>query len=431
MILKILFTKFVFLIVLCCGFARADDLSFSTPIKKVRFAAFGDYGSNDSNEARVTRLVKSWNPDFIITLGDNNYDGGGADTIDANIGKYYHGYIGNYMGKYGVGSKTNRFFPSLGNHDWESEGAKPYLNYFTLPNNERYYDFTWGALHFFCIDSDPHEPHGISKNSRQGKWLKSALASSSSKFKLVYFHHSPYSSGKHGSHSELQWPFKNWGADVILSGHDHSYERLNKNGTHYIIVGTGGRSLHSIGSRIQGSKVRYDQNYGALLGTLDGDVLTLEFYSLTNSSKLIDRVVIEASDAITSSPLGDPSSALSRLQLGIEKLNEVQLELRNSSNQAILTTKKIGILLSKINPSLDKDPANCTLDLTTSIEKFNSLVETLNAHRCSLINKRKCLDDNILDSFLPKINESILEIQTISQIDLNNDFIADACLSSD
>src|SRR6185436_7178400 len=104
-------------------------------------------------------------PEFIITNGDNNYTLGAASTIDPNIGQYYHDFIGNYVGSYGAGSPTNRFWPSLGNHDWYSPTGNPpmptpYLNYFTLPNNERYYTFERGPVAFFSVDSDSNEPDG-------------------------------------------------------------------------------------------------------------------------------------------------------------------------------------------------------------------------------------------------------------------------------
>src|SRR5690349_14171177 len=67
------------------------------------FAAIGDYGAANSNELAVANLIKSWNPDFIITLGDNNYPDGAASTIDSRIGQYFHGYIAPYTGTYGGG----------------------------------------------------------------------------------------------------------------------------------------------------------------------------------------------------------------------------------------------------------------------------------------------------------------------------------------
>jgi tartrate-resistant acid phosphatase type 5 len=69
---------------------------------QVRFAAIGDYGLAGNNELAVANLVKSWNPDFIVTLGDNNYPLGADSTIDQNIGQYYHDYIYPYKGNYGT-----------------------------------------------------------------------------------------------------------------------------------------------------------------------------------------------------------------------------------------------------------------------------------------------------------------------------------------
>ena len=127
-----------------------------------------DFGSNDANEQDVANLVKSWNPDFIVTVGDNNYPDGEAATIDANVGKYYHEFIHPYTGTYGAGATTNRFWPVIGNRDWENQSGpklQPYFDYFTLPNNERYYDFVQGPVHFFMLDSDSREPDGITASS--------------------------------------------------------------------------------------------------------------------------------------------------------------------------------------------------------------------------------------------------------------------------
>jgi hypothetical protein len=153
-----------------------------TPISEnsIRFAAIGDYGKDGQAEANVANLVKSWNPDFIITTGDNNYPLGAAETIDQNIGQYYHEFISPYVGSYDAGAGSNRFFPSLGNHDWETGNTLPYEDYFTLPGNERYYDFVWGPVHFFVLDSDSREPDGILSTSIQAAWLQTQLANSTS-----------------------------------------------------------------------------------------------------------------------------------------------------------------------------------------------------------------------------------------------------------
>lgn len=252
----------------------------------VKFAAIGDYGDASTAELNVSNLVKSWNPEFIITLGDNNYSNGEASTIDNNIGQFYHEFIFPYLGGYESGDTVNRFFPSLGNHDWYTTNAQPYLDYFTLPGNERYYDFVKGNIHFFVIDSDSNEPDGRDSNSVQALWLKNALKNSSSDFNIVYFHHPAYSSSSvHGSATIMQWPYKRWGASLVMAGHDHTYERIVKDGFTYVVNGLGGRSIYAFGTPIAGSVVRYNNNYGAMIINSYEDSLVSEFYSISNSRK--------------------------------------------------------------------------------------------------------------------------------------------------
>ncbi|MDQ7035318.1 MAG: metallophosphoesterase [Anaerolineae bacterium] len=141
-------------------------------------------------------MVTSWNPDFIVTVGDNNYPSGAEETIDDNIGQLYGDYIGNYNGNFGNGSALNNFYPILGNHDWRTGEAGPYFEYFTLAGNERYYDFVRGPIHFFMLDSHRLEPDGIDDESIQAQWLQSVLATSTSPFQVVIAHHPPYSSSE-------------------------------------------------------------------------------------------------------------------------------------------------------------------------------------------------------------------------------------------
>ncbi|MBK7874648.1 MAG: metallophosphoesterase [Planctomycetes bacterium] len=196
----------------------------------VRFAVIGDYGVDTPSAAAVAQLVDALGAQFVVTLGDNNYTAGEQATIDAHIGQHYSQWIFPYVGTYPSVARKNRFFPTLGNHDWGTPGAVPYLNYFTLPGNERYYDVRKGPVHFFCVDSDAHEPDGITASSPQAQWLQAALAASNAPFKFVYFHHPPYSSAVHGNTWDLQWPFRAWGADAVLAGHDHDYERFVHDG---------------------------------------------------------------------------------------------------------------------------------------------------------------------------------------------------------
>jgi hypothetical protein len=249
------------------------------------FAIIGDFGLDGTDEARVATLVKSWNPDFIITTGDNNYPSGAAATIDTNIGKYYAEFIYPYTGAYTKTATTNRFFPSLGNHDWYTTNAQPYLDYFTLPGNERYYDFVWGPAHFFAVDSDSNEPNGISSSSTQATWLQTQLAASTSCWNLVYFHHAPYSSGPHGSNPILQWPFQTWGADAVYAGHDHDYERIVLSGFPYFVNGSGGGALYAFGTPVVGSEARYNNKHGAMRVTATLTALTHEFINVDGSVK--------------------------------------------------------------------------------------------------------------------------------------------------
>lgn len=264
------------------GPAVSAPLPFAPPIT---VGVIGDFGSDYPSTVQVANLVKSWQPQFVLTLGDNNYPSGSAATIDRNIGKFYHEFIGNYRGRYGAGAVTNRFFPSLGNHDWLAPNAQPYLDYFTLPGNERYYNFRRGAVEFFCVDSDQKEPDGTTPDSAQGRWLQQALTNSMAVWKLVYFHHAPYSSGAvHGTYtnetSRMKWPFHEWGADAVLAGHDHIYERIHTNGIPYFVNGLGGDSKDKFHDPpVAGSAVRYSADFGAMRIDASTNYILFRFFN--------------------------------------------------------------------------------------------------------------------------------------------------------
>lgn len=269
---------------------ESDAATAADPQGPVRLAVIGDYGVAGEAVQRVSQMIRGWGPELIITTGDNNYPLGGADTIDQNIGQYFHDFIGPYYGRFGCGSRRNRFFPALGNHDWYTPGAAPYLGYFTLPHNERYYDVVWRDVHLFAVDSDPSEPHGITATSAQAMWLKSRLETSTAAWQVVYMHHPPYSSGPHGSSTELRWPYAAWGADLVLAGHDHTYERLQIDGITYVVNGLGGASLYALGTRLPESVVSYDAGFGALQVEADAAKLVTRFYNVDGT--LIDEAVI-------------------------------------------------------------------------------------------------------------------------------------------
>jgi hypothetical protein len=268
----------------------------------ILFAAIGDYGDGSTDERDVAGLVRSWNPDFIISLGDNRY---GATNFDETVGQFYCNALADAgSGSYcsGGSSTVNAFFPSPGNHDYsDGNGVSEYLDYFSLPGtgitsssssgSERYYDFVIGPVHFHVLDSEATLISSIDKNT-QMNWLQARLAASSSTWNIVYFHHPPYSSAEHGSTPGMQWPFADWGADAVLSGHDHTYERISANGIVYFVNGLGGRSTYVFNSSVPGSQARYNGDYGAM--RIDASDTTLTFKFINVSGIVIDSYTLQA-----------------------------------------------------------------------------------------------------------------------------------------
>ncbi|MGH1490119.1 MAG: metallophosphoesterase family protein [Acidimicrobiales bacterium] len=260
----------------------------------VTFAAIGDFGADSASHTAVADMIDGWGPDLIITVGDNRYD---VPDYDPVVGKRYCDYMtgakpGPNCG--GGNSDENRFFPTLGNHDYnDGGGLADYLAYFTLPGNERYYDFVRGPVHFFAVDSGRW---GTIEQS-QIDWLRHGLQTSTAAWQVVYFHHAPYSSAEHGPDSDLQLDFAAWGADVVMAGHDHHYERIERDGIVYFVNGLGGKSRYGIGQVVDGSQLRYNAGYGAMLVTADAQRMTLEFRAIDGGGgQLIDRHVIDVTD---------------------------------------------------------------------------------------------------------------------------------------
>jgi hypothetical protein len=261
----------------------------------------GDYGMANGAEEAVAALLDDLGVDLIITTGDNRY---GGRAIDDAVGRYFSRHIGNYTGAHGPGNRVNRFFPSIGNHDVnDGGGIEEYLDYFTLPDNERYYEFRIGPVHFFALDSDRSEPDGRGQASAQASWLRAALAASDAPHRVVYMHHPPYSSAHHGSTRAMQWPFEDWGATLVLAGHDHVYERLSRddNGDgvdlDYVVNGLGGAKLYDFSSTVDGSVLRYNDDHGAMVIEADETTMTLELHSVASGGTLIDRHRIMAEPA--------------------------------------------------------------------------------------------------------------------------------------
>lgn len=277
------------------------------PADTVTFAVIGDYGKNTPSEEQVSNMVHAWNPEFIITTGDNNYTFGAAGTIKQNIGNFYCDYIYNpdapetqkCAGR-ATAEKVNRFFPSPGNHDHYSAPAmQPYLDYFTLPGDERNYDFVWGPVHLFSINS------GISGkvsccDSPEGKWFAQATAASHEPFKFAYFHHPPYSVSNHGHNTKMQWPFSTMGISAVLNGHDHVYERINDKtdtGMVYMVIGNSGTDNLYKCTSTPIDTARFDvvcreNEYGAMKVRANRTTCIFEYYTVADPVNPVDVYII-------------------------------------------------------------------------------------------------------------------------------------------
>lgn len=274
----------------------------TTPEQPSTFAIIGDFGSAEAPAGEVADLVASWDPSFIVATGDIYYSyagGTGTQRYDLSVGAYYCRWLKDISttgDRCPVGAASvNAFFPAMGNHDVTDAvpGPSTYLEYFTLPGagltsssgNERYYDFVEGPVHFFVLNSNPEEPDGTTVGSTQATWLQTQLQASTAPWKIVVDHHPPYSSDtSHGSTVSMQWPFAAWGADVILSGHAHTYERIERDGIVYFVNGLGGARLYALSpTAVPGSQARFASNWGAQRVTVDRHDLRFEFIDITGS----------------------------------------------------------------------------------------------------------------------------------------------------
>jgi tartrate-resistant acid phosphatase type 5 len=311
--LSILFVGILILFLLLSSGPKAQAQSST-----VTFAAIGDYGSGDDSEGAVAAMVSGWNPDMILGLGDSYYIDAGGDgdqKYDLSVGKFYCNFLKDINTITGTFCPTgqapyNKFFPALGDHDYDDAGTinglpVTYTNYFNLPgsgytsssNNERYYDFVYGPVHFFVLntyDEAGGEPDGITSASVQGEWLRTQLAASTSTWNVVVAPNPPYSSGAiHGSTVSAQWPYAQWGADAVLSGDDHLYERIVRDGMVYFVDGLGGARPYSFRMPpVTGSMYRFDTTNGALRVTASDTLMTFEFYSIENGGTLKDTYTI-------------------------------------------------------------------------------------------------------------------------------------------
>lgn len=314
----------------------------------IAFVFLGDYGDAHRNcEAYVARLIeaidKQFGPlDFIVTQGDNNYPQGNCSTMQQNVeqyfGKYYpHGdtftcvdpstNIATEYKSQNSGDSTNnkiRFFPTLGNHDWDTYqqygmANLPYIQYFSYLKN-----FSSNGGEYYTVDpvkiakTKPHLENVVqifALNSNYGTnstedqmmlhqqqmWLQEELSKSKAPHKIVFFHHPPHTTAQHDMPGAwMRWPFHQYGATMVISGHEHSYERMFRpvgNGDQtfpYIVNGFGGYyELYEInGSGCvpeKGSVVRYNKDFGAILVFATPERMHMCSYSIADNGSKVDE----------------------------------------------------------------------------------------------------------------------------------------------
>jgi len=239
---KILFRSMVLPALILSGALIADTdaaggANYSqSPSRLFRFVAFGDMGTGDKDQQAVADAMTKMHGerpfDTVLMLGDNIYPDGNPADLPAKFERPYAALL-----------KSNvRFYATLGNHDVK-KGRQAQINYphFNM-GGRAYYSFVKGdgVIEFFSLDTT--EP-----DAAQMRWLDDALAASTAKWKVVFFHFPIYSSGKtHGSDKKLREVLEpllvKHGVAAAFSGHDHTYERtVPQQGVQYFVSGTGGK----------------------------------------------------------------------------------------------------------------------------------------------------------------------------------------------
>jgi hypothetical protein len=207
-------------------------LRISLPAKDngVRFGIIGDTGTGTQKQYQLGSLLAQYRDafpfDFVLMMGDNIYGGETPKDFKLKFENVYRPLL----------DKQVKFYATLGNHD---EPAQRFYQYFNMDGKE-YYRFTKGNVAFYSLNSNYMD-------KKQIQWLESELAKDGSEWKICFFHHPPYSSGgKHGSDKQLREIvepiFVKYGVNVVLTGHDHFYERVKpQKGIYYFVSGAGGK----------------------------------------------------------------------------------------------------------------------------------------------------------------------------------------------
>jgi len=207
----------------------------------------------------------------VLPLGDTQYENGG-----------YRKFLKSYDPSWGRVKTISH--PVVGNHEYLTAGAAGYFRYFGAAAGDPdkgYYSFDLGAWHLVALNSNCSQVGGCGPGSPQASWLSQDLATHPEVCTLAYWHHPRFSSGPHGSdpaYSTFWEKLYKAGADVVLNGHDHDYERFAPQmpsgssdpffGIREFVVGTGGNSLYAFSTTQANSEVRRSDTFGIVKLTL-------------------------------------------------------------------------------------------------------------------------------------------------------------------
>ena len=217
-------------VALALSVSGATDVAFPLQANSVRLAVIGDFGNGEQHQIDVARqMVKSREAfpfEFVITVGDNLLTGSQLADYDKDFAVPYKALL-----DAGV-----PFYAVLGNHDKTNERFYKPFNM----DGANYYTFKKRNVRFFGLDSNYMDP-------KQVAWVEAQLRDAGNgDWKICYFHHPLYTSGKyHGPSTDLRKVleplFVKYGVDVVLSGHEHVYERvLPQKGIYYFTEGSSG-----------------------------------------------------------------------------------------------------------------------------------------------------------------------------------------------
>jgi hypothetical protein len=255
--------------------ATLSQVLYNTPLDalaaSVVLVGAGDISTCGNNNDEATAKLLDGISGTVFTAGDNVYPDG-----------TYTQYTNCYHPTWGRHKSRTR--PVPGNHEYNTSGAAGSFRYFS--NTSSYYAYNLGDWRVYALNSEID----VSSTSAQVRWLKNDLAANPKRCALAYWHKPRWSSGSHyGNNSRYQTLWKTLydaGAELVISSHEHNYERfkeMNASGTasspgmREFVVGTGGASHYGFSSALSTSQVRNSTTYGVLKLTLNSTSYSWKF----------------------------------------------------------------------------------------------------------------------------------------------------------